>query len=267
MIEEVHGSMRTRIDVLGTGAGLLEQDKESSCYVINRELMIDLGWCGVMRMPSQGIDPSAIQTLIITHTHADHVLGLPQFLFFRFAGGLRAGDSLEVVGPRGVVEPVLDAALAFLHAVTQSAGPPVVARCLAPGESWENGSYRLETCAMIHPFPGLCLRITDLKTGAVMAFSGDTAYNGEFASLAAGADVLIHEATLGATAPEWDQDGHCGGLEAAKVAAAAGVGQLLLSHMPRARRLPALTAAQRVFPAVALLEDGDSVEVVHQYQG
>lgn len=260
--------LRTRIDVLGSGAGLLEREKEASCYVINHELMIDLGWCGVLRMPSHGIGPARIKTLIVTHTHADHVLGLPQFLFFQSLRGPQAQESpLEIIGPRGALEPVLEAALSFVKEVTKKETLPVNVIPLSPGESWENASYRLGTCAMIHPFPGLCLRLTDLRSGAAIAFSGDTAYNAEFVRLAEKADVLIHEATLGAKMPAGDKDGHCGGEEAAQVAKEAGVGQLLLSHIPRARRLPALTGAQRHFPAVALLDDGDAIEVVHGFQG
>ena len=260
--------IRTRIDVLGTGAGLLERDKESSCYVINQELMVDLGWCGVTRMPAHGIAPSRIKALIITHTHADHILGLPQFLFFRYLGIARPEESpLEIVGPRGTVEPIVESALAFVKTASRKDAFPITVRPLSPGESWETSSFRLETCKMIHPVPGLCLRLTDLKSGAVIAFSGDTSYNPDLVRISRGADVLIHEATLGAKMPSDDKDGHSGGEEAARVAKEAGVGQLLLSHMPRARRLPALTGAQRHFPAVALLEDGDTIEVVHGFQG
>jgi len=259
--------LRTRIDVLGSGAGLLEPGKECSCYVVNRELLIDLGWCGVLRMPSQGISPSQIKTVVITHGHADHVLGLPQLIYFNSLGSRPDGRPLEIVGRNGVVEPLVEAALAFVKGVTKRDDVTVTVTSLSPGETWENASYRLETCAMIHPFPGLCLRLTDLKSGAVLVFSGDTAYNKDLIQLARGADVLIHEGTLGARMPAGDKDGHCGGEEAARVAKEAGVSQLLLTHMPRARRLPALTGAQRHFPAVALLEDGDAIEVVHGYQG
>jgi ribonuclease BN (tRNA processing enzyme) len=54
---------------------------------------------------------------------------------------------------------------------------------------------------------------------------------------------------------------------ATKMAKDARVGQLLLTHMPRARRLPGFAGALPHFPATSLVDDGDVVEVVHGFQG
>lgn len=256
---------RTRLHTIGTGAAVLEPPHETSCYVINRDLLVDLGWCGVLKMPTMGLSPGDIKTVVITHCHSDHILGLPSLLLFRSLSC--TASALEIIGPAGYVEKVVEAALKYVAVARQSAPPEVLITPLAPGGQYKNANYLIETCPAIHPISGLCLRVTDLRSHATIAFSGDTAYNTRLVKLAHGVDVLVHEATLGAEAPADDRDGHCGGKEAALVAREAQVGQLLLTHMPRSRRLPALTGALPHFAATALAEDGDVVEILHGFQG
>jgi len=257
--------LRTRLHILGTDAAVFEPPHETSCYVVNRDLLVDLGWCGVLKMPAIGLNPSEIQTVVITHCHDDHILGLPSLLFFNSLSP--QAPPLEIVGPADHLEKVVAAAINYVVAARRRALPEVRLTPLAPGDRYENGNYLIETCPAIHPISGLCLRVTDLRSRATIAFSGDTAYNPQLVKLAQGVDTLVHEATLGAEAPADDRDGHCGGREAALVAKEAQVGQLLLTHIPRSRRLPALTGALPHFAATALAEDGDVVEIVPGFQG
>jgi ribonuclease BN (tRNA processing enzyme) len=229
--------------------------------------MIDLGWAAATKMPAMGLRAREINTVFITHCHADHVMGLPQLIMFRSSFQSNPPtESLDIVGIAGRVEAVAEAALRYAT-VMRGLAPPVRVISLAPGDKYENKDYVIATCASLHSTIGLCLRVTDRKSDAVIAFSGDTSYNPDFVALAHKADLLVHEATLGAQMPAGDADGHAGGAEAARVAKEAQVGQLLLTHMPRARRLPGLTGALPYFPATSLVDDGDVVEVVHGFQG
>jgi ribonuclease BN (tRNA processing enzyme) len=81
-----------------------------------------------------------------------------------------------------------------------------------------------------HPPESYGFRVTS-KAGRVLAYTGDTGMCDAVVDLARGADVLLSEAswTHSADRPEGI---HLSGTEAGQVAARAGVGELLLTHIP-----------------------------------
>jgi ribonuclease BN (tRNA processing enzyme) len=74
------------------------------------------------------------------------------------------------------------------------------------------------------------LRISDAD-GATLVYSGDTGMCEALVELAAGADVFLCEASW-TDAPDRPRDLHMSGAEAGRVAQRAGVGELLLTHIP-----------------------------------
>ena len=74
------------------------------------------------------------------------------------------------------------------------------------------------------------MRITDAD-GATLVFSGDTGICESLVELAAGADVFLCEASW-TDSPDRPRHLHMSGAEAGRVAARAGVGELLLTHIP-----------------------------------
>jgi ribonuclease Z len=89
--------------------------------------------------------------------------------------------------------------------------------------------------------------------GRVVTILGDTRPCGNTLKLAAGADVLVHEATFAAGQEEKAFDyGHSTTLQAAAEAKKAGVGRLVMTHFSsrfRLEDLPELEReAQSVFP-------------------
>ncbi len=103
------------------------------------------------------------------------------------------------------------------------------------------------------------------RPGRKVVISGDTAPCESIVELARGADLLVHEATFG-----WDERAraketrHSTAADAARTAAAAGVVELVLTHIsPRySREAPELAAeAKTFFPATRVARDGMVVEV------
>jgi len=82
--------------------------------LINGKHLVDTGWCAALKMREYGFDPLALESIILTHFHQDHYLGLPQLLFFV---GLRKrpGLLLNIAGPSENLQRVVEAADAFLQ--------------------------------------------------------------------------------------------------------------------------------------------------------
>jgi ribonuclease BN (tRNA processing enzyme) len=76
---------------------------------------------------------------------------------------------------------------------------------------------------------GLTLRS---ETGGTLCFTGDTALCPSVIDMARGADILLAEASWTHDPPNRPPDLHMSGTEAGRLAAGAGVQELLLTHIP-----------------------------------
>jgi ribonuclease Z len=120
---------------------------------------------------------------------------------------------------------------------------------------WSDDAFRIVGTPGTHGVPVLALRIEDAEGGGVVTYSADTEPCEAVARLARGSDILVHEAT-------GRFSGHSDAEQAAEVARDAGVGRLLLVHVPAAERLgPAnIVRAQSVFAATEVGVEGGTYE-------
>jgi ribonuclease BN (tRNA processing enzyme) len=97
----------------------------------------------------------------------------------------------------------------------------------------EVAGLRVCTRRTVHPCESYATRVE--HGGRSLVYSGDTGACAALVELAAGADVLLCEATWPQVGPhgEAQPEGvHLSGREAGEHASAAGVGRLLLTHVP-----------------------------------
>jgi ribonuclease BN (tRNA processing enzyme) len=127
------------------------------------------------------------------------------------------------------------------------------------------GGARLTTFLVDHePHGGGAMGCLVERDGARLVYSGDTRPSKGLVEAARGVDVLIHEAGgLDAHAAEVHRLGHSTAGDAARVAAAAGVGRLILTHVPSEPLAePMLAEARAAFGgAVELASDLTRIEV------
>ncbi len=244
-----------KITVLGDSTCIPDVGREVACYLINGKHLMDTGWCAALRMRQYGFDPLKLESVLLTHFHQDHYIGLPQLLFF---AGLRKrqGPPLRILGPSEHLKRVVEAALVFLQTPRfPEIMPNYELVPLKAGDKVDLSDVHVETFAAKHVSgahraeQALVYKIADKTSGAWAVFSGDTSYHPPIAEFAQGTPLLIHDAA------------HTAAKDAANIAKQARAGRLILTHysQPAAARL--LAQARAVFANTDLAKEGDTLEV------
>ena len=246
------------ITFVGTSSWTPAIGCETASFVINDRHLVDTGWCTPLRMRQYDLDPLGLESVILTHLHQDHYLGLAPLLFYFGSRGPRrpAAPPLRIIGPGDHLREVLSAVFDFLQLPRfPELWVDYTLMELQAGDRFELDDLRVETCAANHvsgkgrPEPALAYRVTESATGAAFAFSGDTSFHPPLARFAEGVPVLIHDAT------------HASGSEAATIAEMAGAQRLLLMHYSSSGAELLLAAAREIFPESYLAGEGDTITI------
>jgi ribonuclease Z len=240
-----------RLHLLGTGAALSGPDRTTTMLAFSAGhsvVVVDCGGDVVQRLLAAGLDPDGISLLVLTHAHPDHVSGFPLFMEKIWLAKRRR--PIPVHGPR----EALDAARRAFEAFDTSGwkGLPEIEWCAVPlleGASvWSDERWRITAAPGSHTIPSIALRV-EARGSGVAAYSSDTARSDVVARLAESADLLVHEAT-------GDFRGHTSPQDAAHVASQAGVGRLILVHLPPELSATDLDEARDSFARLEVGEDG-----------
>src|SRR5262245_21654524 len=187
--------------------------------------LLDVGGSPVQKLRRVGIDPVGLSAVVVTHTHPDHVYGLPALiqclLILGRQGPLPIYCRVEHVGLVGSL-------LGLFGLADDGLELPIVP--VEPREGvrlFETRDLVVTASPNVHGrMPNLAVRLDAGARGLV--YSSDTRPCSEVEALARGASTLVHEATFDRPNPdEW----HSTAREAGAVARAAGVGQLYLAHV------------------------------------
>lgn len=200
--------------------------------------------------------PERTIDVFLTHLHYDHVIGL-SFLpalwqnptVVHVPTGIGDGD-----GP-GALDRLLSAP--FFPLRFDELLPSISRQPVGPGQ-WQVGSLRMTARRQEHPGGSLAYRVGDW-----FALLTDCVYDPDGAEFARGVGVLVHEAwSTEQDDPGGTQtrvSGHSTAGQAAHLAKDAGVGELLLTHLPPAGdsyHAQMLEEARAVFARTNLCEDG-----------
>lgn len=217
------------LTILGGGGWFPAYERHTACALLRRgqaAVMIDAG-TGVGRLIERPelLDGVRRLDIVLTHFHLDHIGGLA------YLPAIGVSEQTTVWGPGALLYGISTQEL--LDRVSHEPFHPVpledqeiVVREIPAGEL-DFGAFRLETRRQDrHSAPSLGLRFGD-----ELAWITDTAYDPGSESFAAGCKLLAHEAWFTQAAPR-NPDIHSSGAQAAQVAARAGVGELLVIHLP-----------------------------------
>ncbi len=232
-----------RITFLGTGAGNCIYRCHTAIAVDcpdGTRVLLDAGsGNSVLRNGAAlGMLAQDFHHVLLSHQHGDHMGGLPHLQGQRtFADP--GGPPLAVYASETALQKVetLFRATSVTHTVdrdgvTTSAGMPV-ARWFPVEESQvvELSPQVTATAFPVDHIPGAMGWAVTMPDMTIV-FSGDTRFCPRVAEAAQGATVLIHEAlSTESDGESAGQRGHCTAAEAARIAAEAGVSQLIITHI------------------------------------
>lgn len=270
---------RMRIRMLGTGGAANETRHQASVLVEWGEgakggrVLLDTGsGLDIVRLlMAAGRDPAEVRDVFVSHQHTDHVGGLEPLLLWSVITRLREqrhrqSDEARVYAERRVLARIEQLFGAVATAVPRLFGDKLDWVEAADGAPVElRGGASLTTFLVDHePVDGGAMGCVIDRDGTRVVYSGDTRPTGRLIEAARGADVLIHESGgLDEQAAEIHRLGHSTAGDAGRIAAAAAVGRLILTHLPADHLAgPMLSEARAAFRgSVELASDLALVEI------
>ncbi len=234
-----------KLIILGTSNAVPDQTHENTHMVVvgeKRTLLIDTGSNPTVRLQMGGLNPLDLTDLLVTHFHPDHVSGVPTLLMNSWLSGRR--EPLMTYG----LEETLLRIKKMMELYEWESWPnffPVHFKNLVVEErllAIDCSDFRVYSSPVCHMIPAIGLRIESPISGGVIAYSCDTEPCEQVIRLAAGADILIHEASGKGL-------GHSSAAQAGEIAQKAGVKALYLIHYPTGDfdPTPLAAAAQKTF--------------------
>lgn len=246
----------THLLMLGTMAGpVLHPARMMSgqAIVVDGTLyLVDCGYGVMQRLAHADLMPNQIKALFVTHHHSDHTADYPALTHLAWIQGIK--DAMAVYGPPPMSQ--MHAASLACNAtdanirIAATGRTPVadhfkVTEITAGGEVYKDDNVTVTAALVNHPpFDHAFAYRFDTPTRSIV-LSGDTTPIDSLLELAQGADVLVHEAMY---APGIDRmlarrayvppklrdflmEGHTSAEDCGRIAAKAGVGTLVLTHL------------------------------------
>ncbi len=202
-------------------------------------------------------DPAALDAVIVSHMHADHVVDLIPLRYLTSLPPTKRAVPLDVYVYPGGIEGLQRYGLAASVGENQRFfDASMRLREYDPAGALTVGDLEIRFMRTIHYVQAYAMRVS--TQAASIAYSADTAPSADVVRAARDADLFICECALGPRGRDHRPRGHSNAGEAGKMAAQAGVKHLLLTHYgaendPRELQQ---AAAQEFGGRITVAEDG-----------
>jgi ribonuclease BN (tRNA processing enzyme) len=245
-----------KLTVVGCAGSAPGPKSPASCYLVEHDgfrLVLDLG-NGAFGALQGYADPASIDAVFLSHLHADHCLDVAPFVVWHRYSGRSPEGLVPLYAPVGA-----ERRLALAYDMDGDGLTDVFDFVpIGPG-SFSLGPFEVTLARTAHPVECYAIRLT--VDGRSLVYTADTGPSDRVVELARGADVLLAEAAH-PPGPGLPEGLHLTGREAGEHAAEAGVGRLLLTHVPAwVDEIGQLFAASAVFSETELVQPGATYEI------
>jgi ribonuclease BN (tRNA processing enzyme) len=245
------------LTVLGCSGSVPGPNAATSGYLVESagdRLVLDLGY-GTLAALQAVRDPFDVDALLFSHLHPDHCADFSGYIVLRRYHPDPPIDPrqrrLAVYGP-GDAKDRLVAAYACNAAEAADTDLSELFAFMEYGATaTEIAGFTVTAAPVHHPCEAYGVRVE--RGGRSLCYTGDTALCDTLVRLAGGVDTLLAEASW-TDAPDRPVGLHMSGRQAGELAAEAGVGRLVVTHVPPwTDRAAVLAEARKAFPGDVLL--------------
>ena len=239
--------------ILGSGVPFPDPQRAGPSTLVRTsagDLLFDCGRAVLMRAAAVGASAAALRAVLLTHLHSDHITDFNDVFTTRWIMSLQP-NPLPVFGPTGtatlvrataaMLEP--DVGYRMTHHDDLTWPPSAEVTECERGDVLDDGAVRVTAAPTDHApvRPTVGYRVDDGEASVVIA--GDTVPCTGLDDLSAGADMLVHtvirrDLLEPLNVPRLNDvlEYHSTVEDAARTAARAGVGTLVLTHLVPAPR-------------------------------
>jgi ribonuclease BN (tRNA processing enzyme) len=225
-----------KLTILGSGTFQPELERHSSAYLIETgqsKICFDFGRGAIDQLLKAGIHPKEIDTIFISHWHADHIADLVPL--FHIAGipaptriwdpGWKREKPLKIYGPKGTLEKIGYMGKMIAEDILSSKNLEIreLGEEIIKGDDWQVKSFKTDHSKKLI---NLCYRLE--SQGKILVYSGDTINTAGLRESILDADVAIVEASWPG---EVNPKTHLSGEVAGKIAQEQNVKKLILTHI------------------------------------
>lgn len=212
-----------KLTVIGYWGGFPYKNEASSGYLLEHKgfhLLLDCG-SGVLSRMQNFIAPEKLDAVILSHYHPDHVADIGVLYHARLIRGM--------LGTKPPTLPIYGHNLDNQEFAKLTNRKVTKGIAYNPSQTLEVGPFHISFLETVHPVPCYAMRVE--ADGKVLVYTADTSYKEEFVQFSQNADVLLCECNFYGN-QDGQGAGHMNSLDAGKLAEAAGVKQLILTHLP-----------------------------------
>jgi ribonuclease Z len=213
--------MSLKITMLGTGVGIPQPGRSQAAVLVenDRALLLDCGAGTLLRLDEVGVDLEALDSVLLTHLHLDHVSDLLALANARFLADM---PGLQIFGPQGTEAYFKIARSLYPNLEKMS----VMVQELKPMDSFTLKGFDIFAEEARHSVTALAYRLESEEK--IIVYSGDTEPCPRVAALAKQADLLIHECSF----PEpFDVTNHTTPKKLGSMIKGLGIKRVVLTHL------------------------------------